>query len=231
MQSLNSTSDTRRALIVTGVGMFIAFLFLVPLAAFAATYTVTITSPSTGSFVAANSTITISGTVTPAPTLSGTNVAVSILEPNGQTATAAIFPVATSTGAYSGSIVTGGPNFAVNGTYRINVNYEGAPALITVTYGSNSTAPPSGVGTTTTVIVSSVTTIVSSVVTTVSETPVTTTIVSQGAGVTTVVSSITTVVSSVTSTVSDSTALAIGAVGVIIAIIAAVLAVLAMRKK
>jgi len=100
-------------MLVTGIGMFTAFLFLVPLMAFAASSTVTLTTNQ--SYYAAGSTITVTGTVSPAPTSSGTSVAVSITAPNGAIADANQFLVSTA-GTYSGTFVTGGPTY-VNGTY------------------------------------------------------------------------------------------------------------------
>jgi len=68
MQSLNSVGYARKAIFVTGMGMFIAFLFLAPLAVFAASSTVTVATDK--SFYAATATITVSGTVSPAPGVS-----------------------------------------------------------------------------------------------------------------------------------------------------------------
>ena len=197
-----------------------AFLFLAPFTAFATTtYTVTITSPTAGALVKSGTPITVSGTVSPAPTSSSTYIAISIVEPNGQLADANEFLVATSTGAFSGTF-TPGPSYSVNGTYTVNVNYDNALASVSFTYGSSVTSSVTGV---TTTVSAFTTTTVTAVVAPV------TTVISTGTTVITTVSSITTVISS--SVASDATALAIGAVGVIIAIIAAVLAVLAMRKK
>ena len=216
------------------MGMLTAFLFLVPLAAFAASnaaatsYTITITSPTSGMYIAPDSTITVSGAVSPPPTANGTYIGVSVLEPNGQIATANEFPVALSTGDYSGSIATGGPNFATMGVYTIDVNYEGTPQSVTVMYGNVTSA--TAVASVTTIIQS--TTIIESTATTVTLPGTTTTIISStGTTVTSVVTSLSATTTNITTSVPDSTALAIGAVGVIIAIIAAVLAVLAMRKK
>jgi hypothetical protein len=75
MQSLNSVGYARKATLVTGIGMLIAFLFLVPFAAFAAsTVTVTTNKP----FYAGTATMTVSGTITPSPGVNGTSVAVTI---------------------------------------------------------------------------------------------------------------------------------------------------------
>jgi len=231
MQALNSVGYTRRTLAATGIGMFIAFLFLVPLATFAAAPTVTITTDKTF-YPSGTNTINVSGTVTPAPGVSGTYIAVSITAPNGGgSVDANEFAVNSATGAYSGTFVTGGPTYAAQGIYTITANYNGGTASATFQYGNSTTSSSqTGSGTTTTIVqqftttvsnvVTSVTTVVQSAVTTVSA--VTATTVTQQVQTTTTVSA---------SATTDSTALAIGAVGVIIAIIAAVLAVLAMRKK
>jgi hypothetical protein len=232
MQALNSVGYTRRTLAAAGIGMFIAFLFLAPLAVFAASSTVTITTDKTF-YPSGTNTINVSGTVTPAPGVSGTFVAVSISAPNGGgSVDANEFAVNSATGAYSGSFVTGGPTYAAQGIYTITANYNGGTASATFQYGNTtSSTSQTGGGTTTTIVqqftttvnnvVTSVTTVVQNAVTTVSA--VTATTVTQQVQTTTTVSA--------TGGGSDSTALAIGAVGVIIAIIAAVLAVLAMRKK
>jgi len=232
MQSLNSVGDTRRALVATGIGMFIAFLFLAPLAVSAATTSVTVTTDKTS--YSGTATIHVSGTVTSAPGISGTNVAVTISGPAGSPnpVDANQFLVNANTGAFNGTFVTGGTNYAINGTYTITANYGGVTGTVNFQYGSVSTSTSNTSGVTTTVFASTTTTVI--------EAPVTTTVVQQGVTTTvvqqqqTTISSI--VTSAVTTTVSasattDSTALAVGAVGVIIAIIAIVLSVLTMRKK
>jgi len=224
MQALNSTGYTRKALAITGIGMFFTFLFLAPLTAFAAT---TVTVQTDASSYQPGATIHVSGTVSPAPTLTGTYIAVSIIAPNGVTADANEFEVGTN-GSYSGTFVPG-PSYSVNGTYTVDAVYNSVTATTTFMYGTISTSSATGGSTTTTIVeqttvtqvVSSVTTVIQSAVTTVSA-QTATTVTQQFSTTVTQVS---------TSTVTDSTALAIGAVGVIIAIIAAVLAVLAMRKK
>jgi len=117
MQSLNSVGDTRRALVATGIGMFIAFLFLAPLAVSAATTSVTVTTDKTS--YSGTATIHVSGTVTSAPGISGTNVAVTISGPAGSPnpVDANQFLVNANTGAFNGTFVTGGTNYAINGTY------------------------------------------------------------------------------------------------------------------
>jgi len=228
MQALNSAGYTRKALAVTGIGMFIAFLFLVPLTAFAAS-TLTVTTDKTTYAVGA--TIKVSGTVTPAPGLSGTNVAVSIVTPSGSTADANQFTVNSATGAYNGTFVTGGPTYTPQGMYTIKAVYNGATASGTFQYGNATTSTSSSAsgGVTTTII----TTIIESSVTTISQGGVTTTIVNNlpGTTVTSVVTSVTTTQINSTTSAPDSTGIAIGAVGLIVAIVAIILVVLLMRKK
>jgi len=229
MKSLNSVGKARRTLLATGIGMFFAFLFLAPLVVFAAG-SVTITLDKTA-YVSGN-TIHVSGTVTPAPTTSGTSVAVTITGPTGATVDANQFVVSTTNGNYNGTFVAGGPLYTPNGTYTVSANYNGATASQIFQFGNNTGGGGSS-GTTTTVIVTSITTIVQAggaTTTTVLSPGATTTVVQAGATV------VTTVVSQQQTTVTlspqaDSTALAIGAVGLIVGIIAAVIAVLAMRKK
>jgi hypothetical protein len=206
--------------------MVIAFLFLAPLASFAAG-SVTLTTDKTA--YAGTVPIKVSGTVTPAPATSGTYIAISIASPSGQQVDANEFAVATGTGAYNGTFTTGGSSYSVNGTYTITANYQGATATSSFQYGSTTGSTVNGSATTIITTIDSITT----EVTTVSQGGLTTTVVNNlpGTTVTSIVTSATTVVSQITSTASDSTALAIGAVGLIIAIVAIVLAVLTMRKK
>lgn len=135
MQALNSVGDTRKALSVTGLGMLVAFLFLVPLAAFAASSTVTVNA----TYTAATNQVAVSGTVTPAPGVSGTNVAVEITSPTGVVVDANQFAVNSATGAYNGTFVTGGPSYSVNGTYTVTANYNGGTASATFQYGTMTT--------------------------------------------------------------------------------------------
>jgi hypothetical protein len=229
MKSLNSVGKARRTLLATGIGMFFAFLFLAPLAVFAAG-SVTITLDKT-TYVNGN-TIHVSGTITPAPTTAGTSVAVTITGPNNGLVDASQFVVSTATGNYNGTFVAGGPQYTVNGTYTITASYNGATASQIFQFGNNTGGGGSS-GTTTTLIVTSITTIVQAggaTTTTVISPGATTTVVQAGATV------VTTIVSQQQTTVTlspqaDSTALALGAVALIVGIIAAVIAVLTMRKK
>jgi len=226
MQALNSVGDTRKALYVTGLGMLVAFFFLVPLAAFAASSTVTVTA----TYTASTNQVAVSGMVTPAPGVSNTNAAVEITSPGGVVVDANQFAVNSGTGAFSGTFVTGGPSYSVNGTYTVTANYNGGTASATFVYGTMTTTSASGTGTTTTIIVSSITTVVQpGVTTTVVQPGVTTTVVnSQQTTVTSLVQQQTTVTQSYTG---SDTGTYVGAVGIIIAIIAIILAVMTMRKK
>jgi hypothetical protein len=231
MKSLNSVGDARRTLLVAGMGMFIAFLFLAPLAVFAAG-SVTITTDK--SFYAGTQTIKVSGTVTPTPATAGTSVAISITGPTGSTVDANQFVVSTTNGTYSGTFVTGGPGYATNGTYTIKAIYGNTTGSAIFQYGNaSSTTTGSGGATTTTVVIMS--TIVQQTTVTQAGVGTTTTVVQNNGGGATTVTQMTTiattVVSNVTTNSGDSTALAIGAVGLIVGIIAAIIAVLAMRKK
>jgi hypothetical protein len=231
MNSLNSVGYARRTLLVTGVGMFIAFLLLAPFAGFAAG-SVTIKTDK-NVYPSGTNVIHITGNVTPPPASSGTFVAVSITGPTGGTVDANQFAVSTS-GSYNGTFTTGGPSYASVGTYTISANYNGATASALIQYGNASSSTTGGSNGTTTTIFSIVTSIISTAVTTtIVQSPVTTTIVSQGSpGVTTtVVNNVQTTTTVSATGGSDSTALAVGAVGLIIAIIAIVLAVMTMRKK
>jgi hypothetical protein len=225
MQALNSKGYTRKALAITGIGMFFTFLFLAPLTAFAAT---TVTVKTDSSTYAAGATIHVSGTVSPAPTLTGTYVAVSITTPSGTTADANEFAVSTVNGSFSGTFV-GGPSYVPNGTYTLTATYNSVSATTTFTYGTAPTTSQTGGSTTTTIVEQTTVTQVVSSLTTVVQQQITTVSAQTATTVTQQFSTTVTQVS--TSTVTDSTALAVGAVGLIIAIVAIILAVLTMRKK
>jgi hypothetical protein len=229
MKSLNSMGDARRTLLATGIGVFIAFLFLAPLAVTAAG-SVTLTLDKTQ--YVSGATIHVSGTVTPAPSTSGTEVAVTISGPTGGTVDANQFAVSSSTGNYNGTFVAGGPLYTVNGTYTISAAYNGATASQLFQYGQPTNV--TGGGTTTTVIQQTTTTVVQAGATTTVVQPgstVVTTIVQQGATVVTTVTQAQQTTVTLSYTGSDTTGIAIGAVALIIAIIAIVMAVLFMRKK
>jgi len=78
MKTLNSVIDTRNAARITGAGMLLAFLFLTPVFASATSYAVTVGTDKT--LYNPGTTITISGTVTPAPP-AGTYVTISVTDP------------------------------------------------------------------------------------------------------------------------------------------------------
>jgi len=232
MKALNSSvTDMRKAAYMTGAGVLMAFLLFAPFFAAATTYTLSVTTDKT--IYNAGATITVSGSVSPAPP-SGTATTIQIknsagtlvdfgqasVGPSGTFTTTFVAGASYAPGSYTANavwglnatapVITATANFQINGT-------------VTSTSGGPS-------GTTTTV----------QVTTTVVEAPVTTTIVQQGATTTVVQQQQTTISSiitqAVTTTVSasattDSTALAVGALGLIVAIVAIVLAVLFMRKK
>src|SRR5882762_9002468 len=112
-----------------------AFLVFGPTLAFAAGETVTAT-PNASSY-SGQATIQISGTVTPAPTISSTAVVVTTKGPAGvvDTGTANVF---TGTGAYTYTFVSGGSANWVTGTYVVNATYGGpggsGSATTTFTY-------------------------------------------------------------------------------------------------
>jgi hypothetical protein len=86
---------------------------------------------------AGTATITVTGTVSPAPGSPGTNIAVTITGPTGATVDANQFAVS-ATGTYSGTFTTGGPNYAGSGTYTASANYNGATASTLFQYNPNS---------------------------------------------------------------------------------------------
>jgi len=100
-----------------------AFLFLSPFAAYAAGATVTVKTDQPSYFSA--QTGSIFGTVTPAPTTSGTQIVITVKNPSGSQVLFNEVSVSTSDGSYSYQFVTGGPNW-VTGTYKVNATY--APA-------------------------------------------------------------------------------------------------------
>jgi uncharacterized protein YoxC len=93
-----------------------------PTIAFAAGETVTATTNATS--YQGQSTIQVTGTVSPAPTVTTTSVVVTTRGPAGavDTGTAA---VATGTGQYQYTFVSGGSTMWVTGTYTVNATYGG----------------------------------------------------------------------------------------------------------
>ena len=112
-----------------------AFMVLGPSMAFAAGETVT-ASTNAGTY-SGQATIQVSGTVTPAPTTSSTAVVVTTKGPQGVVDTGTA-NVATSTGAYTYTFVSGGSPNWVPGTYVVNATYGGpggsGSATTTFTY-------------------------------------------------------------------------------------------------
>jgi hypothetical protein len=244
MQTLNSVGYARKTLLIAGIGMLMAFLFLAPLAAHAAG-SVTVGTDKT--YYAGAATITVSGTVSPAPGVTGTNVAITIVGPTNSQVYANQFAVG-STGSYTGTLVAGGTLWNVNGTYTVNANYNGATASSSFQYGNVTTTTSGGkTGTTTTVMVTTTVVVDSAVTTTVvSNVQATTTVLQQSTvtqqATTTVNAQTTTTLlqqqqttvnAYTTTTVSQTgtdTGLIVGAIGVVIAIIAGAIAVMALRR-
>jgi hypothetical protein len=128
-----------------------AFLVLGPVAAFGATSTMTLSTNSASYSGMAN--ITISGTISPAPTVAS-NVIITTVGTAGAVDIGSS-PVATGTGAFSYTLVSGGNANWVSGTYTVNATWGAqgntATKTTTFTYGGGST------GTTTVTITSTVT--------------------------------------------------------------------------
>jgi hypothetical protein len=99
-----------------------AFLVFGPTLAFAAGETVTASTNAPA--YSGQSNITVSGTVTPAPAGANTAVVVTTKGPAGVVDTGTS-PVATGTGAYSYTFVSGGGALWVQGTYTVNATYGG----------------------------------------------------------------------------------------------------------
>jgi len=122
-----------------------AFLLLSPFAASAAGATVTVKTDST-SYGSAQ-TLTVFGTVTPAPTLSGTNIAIKIFnQATHAVVEYTVTPVGTD-GAFNTVFVTGGSAGWTPGTYVVNATYAygTVSGTATTTFGYSSTSP-SGTG-------------------------------------------------------------------------------------
>jgi prefoldin subunit 5 len=116
-----------------------ALVVLGPTVAYGAT-TVTVAAGAPSYLGAA--TITITGSVTPVPTVP-TNVVLTITNPNGGVADYSSNAVSLSTGAYSYSIVAGGSaNWNVPGTYTVTATVSSVSATTTFQY-----TPTGGVGT------------------------------------------------------------------------------------
>lgn len=143
-----------------------AFLVLGPVAAFAAGETVTVSTDAKS--YSGNATIQVSGTVTPAPSASGTAVVVTTKGPMGAVDTGTA-PVAATSGTYSYVLVAGAPSW-VAGTYTVNATYGGpggtGSQTTTFAYVSNGQTV-STTTVTTTVTTTSVSTVTSTTTTAV----------------------------------------------------------------
>ena len=134
-----------------------AVMVLGPTVAFAAA-TVTVSTNAT-SYAGLNP-IQVTGTVSPAPTVSNTAVVITTMGPAGAVDVGTAI-VATGTGAYSYGMVPGGSTMWVTGTYTVNATYGGpsgsGSATATFTYSSSGTTQ----SVTTTTVTTTVTTAVS----------------------------------------------------------------------
>lgn len=104
-------------------------------------------SPDHSSYAASPGTrIAISGTVLPAPGVSGTNATVSITNPNGIQLTLNSDPVNAKTGAFNNLVITGSGATWINGTYVImatwsaSANSQAYSGSLTFEYGTTSPA-------------------------------------------------------------------------------------------
>jgi flagellin-like hook-associated protein FlgL len=150
--------------------MIAAFLVFGPLAAFGATSTMTLSTNAPSSGVSGQTTVTVSGTITPAPTVAS-NVVLTTRGPNGA-ADIGSTPVTTGTGTFSYSLVTGGNAAWVSGTFTVNGTWGASGNTAVGTTSFLYTATGGNTGSTTTVT-STVTTSVGSVtVTSISTTTV-----------------------------------------------------------
>jgi len=122
-----------------------AFLVFGPTLAFAAGETVTASTNAPA--YSGQSNITVSGTVTPAPAGANTAVVVTTKGPAGVVDTGTS-PVATGTGAYSYTFVSGGGALWVGGTYTVNATYGGpggsGSTTTTFTYSGTQITPGGG---------------------------------------------------------------------------------------
>ena len=114
-----------------------AVLVLGPAVAFGATLTMTLQTNAPS--YAGQSTITVTGTVTPAPTISNTAVVITTKGPSGAVDIGEA-TVATSTGAFTYTLVSGGSSAWTSGTYTVNGTWgaQGNTATKTATFGYTS---------------------------------------------------------------------------------------------
>jgi len=128
-----------KTLPILGTGLLAVLLVLGPSAAFAAT-TLTVV-PGQSSYSDSN-TISISGTVSPTPSVAS-NVVLTITNPSGAIVDVSSNPVSTTTGTYSYAVVAGGTPSWTAGTYTIKAVWgasgQSASATATFTYTPSST--------------------------------------------------------------------------------------------
>jgi hypothetical protein len=220
--------------IIAGVAILAVLLVLaVPLFSFAAGTTVTVQTDSASYKGVAGTQITISGTVSPAPTASGYAIS---LEVNSSQGLLAVYStsVTAGTGAFSYTMTTGYASGGwINGTYAIKAVYATSTsgpeytATTTYQYGAvsttTSTTPTSSSATPTTVT----TTLTVSTATTVTTSLPGTTVVQP----TTVVTTQTGPTTTTTTTVSNASWEYVGIGGIVAAIALAGLAGFVMMRR
>jgi hypothetical protein len=209
----------------------VLLVLVVPLFSFAASTTVTVQTDSTSYSGVAGTHITISGTVSPAPTASGYAIS---LEVNSSQGLLEVFStsVTAGTGAYSYTMTTGyAANGWVNGTYTIKAVYATSTngptytATTTYQYGTTGTTTSSTSTTSSATVTTVTTTLTVSTATTVTTSLPGTTVV-QPTTITTTQTGPTT-----TSTVSNASWEYVGIGGIVAAIALAGLAgFLVMRR-
>jgi len=121
------------------------FLVLGPAVAFGATSTMTLQTNAPS--YAGQATITISGTVTPAPTITSTAVVLTTKGPAGAVDIGEA-AVATGTGAFTYTLVSGGTTAWMSGTYTVNGTWgaQGNTATATTTFAYTSSGTTGGGG-------------------------------------------------------------------------------------
>jgi hypothetical protein len=126
------------AILATTVAMV---LLLSPLMASAAG-SVTFSSPTAGASFSGSATVTISGTVSPAPGQAD-SVFLTISNPSGSTVWADIATVDPTTGAFTDTTTLGGSSYSAQGTYTLSATDSfSATGSTTFTYTPPSFAPP-----------------------------------------------------------------------------------------
>ena len=118
-------------------------LMLSPLAAAAATGSITFSSPTSGASIVGTASYTISGTISPTPTLPD-NVFISVNQVGSSNVLDAQTVSVTGTGTFSYATNAGGNSAWVTGTYVITAtDSNGATGTTTFSYTSTITTPPS----------------------------------------------------------------------------------------